>query len=793
MEKNSLPLRLSKRKRLLIGALLMAVLSVWYYFSLPQKLFEVPYATVIEDSKGNAIHFMIAADGQWRLPPSSPPPAKFVTCLRLFEDEHFFHHPGFNPFSLFRAFWQNLRAGKVVSGGSTLTMQTVRLSRMGQPRTVWEKLVELLLATRLELRHSKQEILKLYAAHAPFGGNIVGLEAAAMRYYGRPAQGLSWGEAATLAVLPNQPALVFPGNNQRKLFQKRNRLLDKMLRKGILDSLTVSLAKEEPMPERLLPIPTMSPHLLNRCLENGQRGQKVQTTLSQGLQKVVTDVVERFQHRYKGNRVFNAAAMVLDTRTGAVRAYVGNVGHDPAHGFQVDVISSPRSTGSILKPFLYAAMLEEGMLLPNMLVPDIPTFMGGFAPQNFDGTYAGAVPADLALARSLNVPAVRLLMRYKPEKFHAKLRQLGIGSLIHPADHYGLSLILGGAEATLWDLCGMYASMGRTLLNFHEHAPHPYFHGDWRPPHYTFDPHHRPAEHSATDKFGKLNAGAIWFTFQALLQVERPGQEAFWEMFADVPPVAWKTGTSYGHRDAWAIGVTPGHVVGVWVGNADGEGRPGLTGYGMAAPILFEIFRKLPASGWFTPPYDEMVEASVCAQSGHLPGPYCDQLYTASLPVASERSEVCPYHKLVHTDATGRRVHGRCEDPQFMEQHYFFVLPPGQEWFYKQRDPSYQTLPPWREDCLQTRAVQIPNMQVLYPPKNTTVTIPTELDGTKGKVVVEVAHRNPSALVYWHLDEKFLGTTQHFHQMALNPTQGSHRLTLTDAEGEVLRHHFFVK
>ena len=439
--------------------------------------FDDPLSTVVLDRDGELLGASIAADGQWRFGVAAAVPPKFAAAITCFEDRRFYWHPGVDPLALARAAVANLRGGRVVSGGSTLTMQVVRLARKGRPRTFAEKAVEAVLALRLSLSLSKRQVLGLYAAYAPFGGNTVGLDAAAWRYFGRDAAQLSWAETATLAVLPNAPSLVHPGRNRELLLAKRNRLLERLRERGAIDALSLDLAKREPLPPAPEPLPMLAPHLVARIARRAgrlalSRGRREPLGAHHALKSVqvrATEIVARHQRALVENGVSNAAALVLDVATGDVLAYVGN--HWPPgasdHGEHVDVVPARRSTGSVLKPLLYASMLEAGEVLPAQLVADVPTHIGSFHPENFDRAYAGAVPAAQALARSLNVPAVRLLRAHGVDRFAAVLRRLGLSTLDQPGAYYGLALILGGAEGTLWDVTGVYAGLARSAL-----APH---------------------------------------------------------------------------------------------------------------------------------------------------------------------------------------------------------------------------------------------------------------------------------------------------------------------------------
>ena len=534
-----------------------------------------------------------------------------------------------------------MKAGRIVSGGSTITMQTIRLSRKSKSRTFLEKCIEIVLATRLELRLSKEEILSLYTGNAPYGGNVIGINAAAWRYYGTACENLSWAEAATLAVLPNSPSLVHPGRNRTRLLEKRDLLLKRLLNIGYIDSTTLKLACSEPIPDQPVAMPRRAPQLLDRLGREGQGEFK--TTIDGKLQEKATEIIVRHNKILKYNKIHNLAALIVEVETGNILSYIGNIAGQVSgeHGDEVDIIRSPRSTGSILKPILYAAMLDEGMILPSSLVPDIPLNLSGFAPQNFDGHFEGAVPAGRALSRSLNVPAVGMLRDYGTERFHRLLKSLGINTLTKSSEHYGLSLILGGAEGSLEDLVSLYACFSRVLIHYSKTGL--YYTSDFRS--LNLDCEERVVLAEGREEAGPMSASALWYTYLAMNEVNRPEEETGWKYFRSARKIAWKTGTSFGYRDGWAIGTSPDYVVGVWAGNADGEGRPGLTGISIAAPVMFELFGLLPGTAWFSPPLDELIPALVCRESGYLAGPLCQYPDTVKIPVSGAHSRVCPFHR----------------------------------------------------------------------------------------------------------------------------------------------------
>lgn len=714
----------------------------------------------------------IASDGQWRFPPRNTTPEKIKECLITFEDKHFYHHWGVNPFAIGRAFYQNVKNKRIVSGGSTLTMQTIRLAR-NESRTFREKLIEMIWATRLEFRASKEEILSMYISHAPFGGNVVGLDAAAWRYFGHSADDLSWAESAMLAVLPNAPAMIHLSKGRKTLLDKRNRLLKQLLEKKTIDSSTYELAISEPLPDEPHPLPQIAPYLVSRFYQE-RNGEYSRSTINKGIQTQIEDLAERWSNEFRRSDIRNLAILVIDIPSNQVVAYCGNVHFDQKQGGnQVDVIQAPRSTGSILKPFLYYAMLQEGSLLPDMLLPDVPVNINGFTPQNFSMQFEGAVPASEALARSLNIPAVTMLQRYGVPKFHSFLQQIGLKTINRSSSHYGLSLILGGAEATLWDVTNAYAMMGRSLLQLPQRSCS------------LLLPTSRITE--STDPF---QPGAVWQTFDALKEVNRP-EEIDWKSIPSMQTIAWKTGTSYGFRDAWAVGVTPRYAVGVWVGNATGEGKPGLVGAQTAGPVLFDIFNLLPSSSWFTRPAGIFVEAEVCRKSGHLKGRFCDETDTLLVLPAGLRTEACPYHHLVTLSANeSQRIYENCANTEPTLRKSWFTLPPVWEWYYKQHHPEYKPLPPFKAGCGEDT---FQPMQFIYPPMNARIKLPKQLDGSKGFLTVELAHNNPNATVFWHLDETYQAQTQDFHKISLQPAAGKHSLTAVDGEGNTISTTFFVE
>jgi penicillin-binding protein 1C len=754
----------------------------------PLPRFKAPLSTVVEANDGTLLGARIADDGQWRFPPSDSVPARFEKALLTFEDSYFYYHPGINPVSVIRALITNIKAGKIVSGGSTLTMQVARLSRGNKPRTYPGKMIEILSAVKLEIFRSKKEILKMYVANAPFGGNTVGLEAASWRYRGIPSSDLSWAEAAAYAVLPNSPALVFPGKNQEKLKKRRDQLLHKMCDNHYIDSLTCSLALDESLPGEPKPLPSKAPHLTDLFLKK-KRGERILTTIDPSIQEKVTEIVNIHQKILANNLIYNSACIIEKVETGEVIAYVGNSSSNDSagNGGDVDIIQSLRSTGSILKPILYAGMQFSGDILLNTLVPDIPTRFSGFSPKNFDQTYSGAVTAANALSQSLNIPSVRMLQKYNPERFLTLLKETGFTTFSKTADYYGLSLILGGGETSLWELCGVYASLSRILTRFNKEQK--YSHSDFHPPVLIKNESRAQTDTGKTEI--PLSAASVWLTYEALQKVNRPESESGWQYFSSSQNCAWKTGTSFGFRDAWAIGTTPEYVIAVWAGNADGEGRPGLTGVSAAAPVLFDILNYLRSEKWFVRPAEEMTTIKVCSESGYRAGPDCPETKEIWACVSGLKSENCPFHRIIHLNkAKTFRVTSSCVSPSSIINEPWFILTPAMEYFYKQKHPEYKTIPPSAPGCTDDKS--IPVMEFIYPAHGVKIFIPRDQTGLLTRVIPEVAHRNPSKKIYWHLNNSYLATTRFIHQTELLAEPGIHRLTAVDEDGNSIKCSFEI-
>lgn len=582
-------------------AVLVALLALdqWYPPQLPQSR---DTSTLVTARDGTPLRAFADADGVWRYPADADSVSPlYLQALLGYEDRWFWRHPGINPFALLRAAWQWGSGGGIVSGGSTLTMQVVRILDAGHgrsTRSVHGKFVQMLRALQLEAHLSKREILALYLERAPFGGTIEGVEAASWAYLGKPAARLSQAEAALLAVLPQAPSRLRPDRSPDAARSARDKVLERMATLGVWSRRDVEDARIEVVVSRALRPPLSAALLAQRLqaahprADDGNRRERITSTLDASLQRTLE---ERVASYFSGlPERTSAALLVVDNQTLEARAYVGSVafGDRPRLG-HVDMVRAWRSPGSTLKPFLYGIALDDGLIHSESLLVDAPQSFGGYRPGNFDAAFNGPVGAASALRLSLNVPAVDLVDRVGPARFAARLDNAGLPLRFPRGARPNLSLILGGTGARLEDLVGAHAALHRDGIA-----------GRVR---YT------PEDPLVERRL--MSPGAAWIVREILESSPRPGERGDTFDTGRRLRVAWKTGTSYGFRDAWALGGTRRYTVGVWVGRPDGTPLPGQYGAITALPLLLETIDSLPREQGDTariPPPANVVEVGIC-------------------------------------------------------------------------------------------------------------------------------------------------------------------------------------
>ena len=761
------------------------ILTGW--LAAPLLFNEQQFARVVYDQNKQLLAAQISADGQWRFPPAQDIPVDYITAVVSYEDKRFFYHPGIDPIALVRAIITNFRSGKVVSGGSTITMQLARMLRGKPKRTVLSKLIECWYAIGLECRYSKKEILRWYASFAPYGGNVVGMDAALWRYFGRSERILSWAEASLLAVLPNQPSWLHLDRNRPQLLRKRNQLLANLYSQEKMDSTAYALAVDEPLPDQVHAIPTDGSILLAYLKSLHNEEAKFHTTIDQNLQMQVAQLAKVHARQLRGNEIHNMSILVVDNQESAVKVYIPNT---PSIGVQVnndqvDNIQSQRSSGSILKPLLYGAAWEKGLLHSKMLMPDIPTRYGSFSPQNHSRSYDGMVAAKDALQRSLNVPAVRLLQEYGLDQFYKRLIDLGFSSFRNDVAHYGLSIILGGGEISVWELTKVYSNLVNRYLQYLK-EPDQRKWVDVKQFKLLVSDEIANSQSLAQQSFGP---SAIFQMLSMMKGLPEGGTD--WDRTSQLMAgrISWKTGTSFGYKDAWSIGISPRYTVAVWLGNSNGVGRPGLIGIHTAAPLMFEVAYLLGMQAEWEIPMDLMTRLEVCKASGYLKSAICPESDTVWMPKREVQLIQCPFHQEIYVDQAEKyRVHTACEDQ--LKKKTYFVFKPTVEYFYKQNHLNYVTIPDWRADCKAGVATDDQNLEIIYPLDGSYIWLPTDLDNEQNQLIFLATHRNEKESMYWFLDEWFLGTTKQPHEMKVKLKPGDHWLTVMDENGEKAKINF---
>lgn len=771
---------------------IIILISIILAIPYKNKIDQAYFSTVIYSADNELLGAKVAKDGQWRFPKNESVSNKFIKCITTFEDKRFYYHFGIDVFALIRAVSQNIKHKKTISGGSTITMQMVRILYKNKKRNIWNKLIEMLLSLRFELTHKKNEILELYANNAPFGGNVIGLETASWRYFHRNSHSLSWAENALLAVLPNNPSYLHLSKNRQKLQEKRDKLLDKLYQEKIIDKETWQLSLSEPLPEKPLPMPNDAPHIFHYIDSN--INQPIQTFIDKNLQETINTIATKHALIQSQNGVQNIAVIVAEIQSGKIIAYVGNAYNNALQAeetqYYVDCAYALRSSGSILKPFFYANLLENGNILPNSLLADIPTSINGYNPQNYNLKYRGAISASDALTHSLNIPFVRILQKYSVPKLYNDFKRMGITTINRSPDNYGLSLILGGAEVRLIELCGVYASMARSL-NYYNLNNNFYNMFDYHPLYIQKKDSILSQKIQQTKISPILDIACVYNTFEAMKTLQRPDEDGNWQNFSSSQNISWKTGTSFGNRDAWSIGVTPKYVVGVWVGNADGEGRSELTGVKSAAPIMFDVFNLLPRAQWFAKPFAALKKINVCKQSGYRTSIFCNESDTIFVPKTALQAEQCTYHHLLHLNLKRQyQVNVNCISMDSIVNVSYFILPPTMEYYYIKNHPEYNIIPPFAPNC--GGEIKTQNMEVIYPDKETKIYVPNDFEKKLSNVIFQVAHRNYNSTIFWNIDGQYIGKTIHEHQLPLQPSVGKHKLELVDNTGERLIQWFEI-
>jgi penicillin-binding protein 1C len=756
----------------LLSSSALALSALLFFFAL-DLLFPFPAESlrreptaVITDKDGRPLRFFLPRDERWRFPVKlgevSP---KLVEAVVASEDRWFHSHPGVNPFALVRAFYTNLKEGRVVSGASTIPMQIARMSDP-KSRTVFSKAIEAFRALQLKRTYSDDELLEIYLNLAPYGGNIEGVGAASYFYFGKSPRALTPGEIALLTALPRSPTAYDPVRNPKDSERERNKVLGQLAARGVLTAGEAAEGMKEPVPISKRPQPFAAPHFSEFVYRDISKGGSLETTLDPSIQKIAEEVAKRHVGILRNGGIDNLAIVVIENETRKLRAMVGSSDYfDKDHSGQINYTLARRSPGSALKPFLYAMALDEGIAIPDTYVLDIPTDFSGYVAENYDSKYRGRITLENALILSLNAPAVRMLAQVGLKDFHELLLKAGLSTLDRPSNKYGLPLILGAGEVRLLDLTNLYA----TLAAGGGHEPVIIAEGE--------NHESAPAE--------LFSPEASYLITEILTGLKRPDMPSnSWALTEDVPEVAWKTGTSYGHRDAWSLGYSDKYTIGVWVGNPDGRGQKGISGSEHAAPILFDVFRGIEGNGSriSMPEGLRLGTIEVCRESHHLPTPYCGERDKVTYIKGVSRIPKDNYSKKIFVDSeTGDLLLGDCIGERPHESRVITTYPPELVAWWMAEGVKRDAIPRLSPYCNDVSSERPP--QILSPDKSTPYRVLEGMPAEYQRVELITGVSEEVDALYWYQDGKLVTSTRPYKKTFIPLTAGKHRLVVVDSSG----------
>ncbi|MBS1122313.1 MAG: penicillin-binding protein [Deltaproteobacteria bacterium] len=768
-----------------VNAVFLALLLLAFAVPLPAR--DDGWSVVVEYRDGRPAYVFLSPDDKWRLQVElERVDPKLVEALVALEDKRFWSHDGVDPVAIGRAAWTNLTHARRVSGGSTISMQLARLLEP-RPRTVPNKLVDMFRALQLDLRLSKREILEAYLARTPYGENVEGVESAAWAYFGHAAQHLTPLEIATLLAVPQGPARFAPSPaNEARLRGRRDAILGKLVAAGVFAEVDARAAVAEsattPPPERLRPMPREAPHAAIMLHGRYRDQTRIRSTLDAGAQALVEREVGLRAPELHRKGIYGGAIVVVDHRTREVVALAGSLDFaDTLHGGQIAMFDRPRSPGSTLKPLLYALAIDRGLALPGYLVSDVPSQYGTYRPRNFDGDWAGLVTLEDALSRSLNLPFIDLLGRLGVEHFIAELERMGVAATRAVPGQYGLSLIVGGIELTPLEIAGLYATLAED--------------GMYRPLRLVDRDPSMLASGADAPIFA---AGAAFLTRQTLTRKDRPDFPRRRDVQGLPPEIHWKTGTSFGFRDAWAVGSGPVYTTVVWTGNVDNKPSTELVGSEAAGPMLFDVLEgladrsRLPAP--IVPPAD-LTQIEVCAYSGHVPSDACDHRVKVLAPLHAVPTAPCPYHQAYEVDReTSRAVLPTCRlADHAYDRKSFVVLPSSVNAWLAERHRAIPEPPVFAEACTAEAlvATTLGAPMMVAPSEGQIVMLIPGVPANHQSVPLAVSTR--AATVSWFVDGELVGTAPASERLYWVPTPGVHEVLVADAAGRKARRKLDVR
>ncbi|WP_461064665.1 penicillin-binding protein 1C [Spirosoma horti] len=754
----------------LVKTVLVALLIFFgldFFFPIRSR---VPYSTIITARDGSILHAFLSRDDKWRMYAELDEITPTLRNAILFkEDKYFWYHPGFNPIAMVRAAARNLLTGRRTSGASTITMQTIRLLEPRE-RTYVSKFIELFRALQLELHYSKDEILQLYLNLIPYGGNIEGLKSASLLYFGKSPALLSLAELTTLTIIPNRPSSLRLGIHNALVIQERNRWLARFRASHLFTETTIADALNEPLLAYRREAPQLAPHLSRRLRRENPDQPIIHASLSPTIQSTAERLVQQYANRIRAYNIHNSAVLIVDNQSHEVVAYVGSTDFgNTFDGGQVDGVRAVRSPGSALKPLLYGLAFDAGIITPKTKLADVPTNFGGYEPDNYDRRFNGPVTAEFALANSLNIPAVALLKEMGTPALVSTLRKAGFSAIRKQAKALGLSMILGGCGVTLEEMTRLYTG----LANAGRVSPLRFSSSERR-----------------TEPVPLLSPEAAYLVTHTLTRITRPDLPNNFDNSYHLPRIAWKTGTSYGRRDAWSIGYNQRYTVGVWVGNFSGAGVAELSGANTATPLLFQLFNVLDynsPAGWFNVPKaaSKLSSRLICPESGDVPGEFCLNPVTDYCIMGVSRYRRCQHRKAVFTNEA--RTISYCAhcmpDSGAVRRDYPNVSPEIRA-FYQSHSIPMEAIPPHNPTCERVFGSQNAGQA---GPLITSLNDGSEyFINPKQQTELELACQAPTGVqtVFWYLNDKLYRRAKPTEAVFFKPRPGLLKVSCADDRGQ---------
>lgn len=726
--------------------------------------FHKDYSRLVYSNDKHLIGAYLSEDDKWRMQTHlSEVSPKFTKAILNKEDKYFYYHFGVNPIAIFRAGWQNITSGKRKSGASTITMQ---LARMLYPkeRSFFNKFREMFHAMQLEWHYSKDEILEMYMSLLPYGGNVEGVKAASHIYFNKSPKNLSLSECISLAIIPNRPNSLRPDKSVDELIKSRNLWIKRFIEMQTFDKSELEEARSEPIESQRFAAPSFAPHLSRKLLIESDKNV-IFSTLKLEIQQKVHDLCKSYSKQMQTQQIENLAAIVIDNKTHSVVAYVGSHDfNDFDHSGQVDGVQAIRSPGSTLKPLLYALAMEEGLITPKSKLLDIPVDFYGYNPENYDGTFAGEVTAEYALAMSLNLPAVRLLNEIGVNYFIKTLIQANFKTVEKQKDELGHSVILGGCGTNLEELATLYQAFANQ--------------GRFYPIKYQYF-----QEEAKIHDFKIISPAAAYLLANILSKAQRPDLPLNYSNALDIPKIAWKTGTSYGRRDAWSIGYNPNYTIGVWLGNFSGEGVPDMTGSNTATPLLFNIFNALErnkTTTWFKQA-PELKVRKVCEKTGKIPSKHCENIIYDYFIENVSSIDICDLKQKFYIKDDSSMIYcSKCLPNEGYKKVWLEVYPPELLGFSEIINIETPEIPPHNPDC--ERVFKSKGPTIISPSQHSEYLL---LHPGEQKILLKASSENFIKKHYWYINDVFFKAVNAGEKVFFTPQVGKTKISCQDDLGRV--------